>query len=612
VSTLYHQFEGARATGTGQRAITATTANTITTSAAIVGLAVGDVVEAFGTPTAGANDGFYDTLAIAGAVITVTPALAVQGAGGTAARLVQLATKVASGAVTTFEAGNVIHRVGALFETLKVRPGDRAVVRLSTSNTRSWFVQRVISEDRIEVRPLDGGPALVVEAVGTSVLIVREGGHRVRMIDETTTSGDLIRSGGVSQVNSSGGQMGSGPIARLLEKFTTVGGGTPGGLAALFLLFGIHEISIEQTGATSTTWQSNNEIWVSMRSTTFAQVALRSIGDVAGLSVITLGLRPGDRYSSRNGSVWIGIQPNDADIGAGRLAVSVRGSWFQTSTFRQVADCMSSIIRAGLNPFGGGDIESVVNYTTVTTLVALGVPTTSENLLVGQLGTAQGVIVGDQVFEGLLLTADVTIVPLRTLSGNTIEIRNPRAMYAIEQLVDVNTGGVTGTGIITFTYNPRFVSANPGLLTPQPVAGLTVRIWEINEATDVETEVAGSPFTSEASGRINGGAGVILRADSMTSPATVGTDFSARLEVTGPGVNMGGKFGLRAKHDFDIVVMAGPEELLSVAPATMVLAAPVATLSDGTQVPGCLEFGVVTRRALEWTTTTYRALDWTP
>jgi hypothetical protein len=54
----------------------------------------------------------------------------------------------------------------------------------------------------------------------------------------------------------------------------------------------------------------------------------------------------------------------------------------------------------------------------------------------------------------------------------------------------------------------------------------------------------------------------------------------------------------------------GVAELLSVSPASLVLAAPVATLSDGTQVPGCLEFTVTTRRALDWSTVAYRALDW--
>jgi hypothetical protein len=510
----------------------------------------------------------------------------VEAPAGTLKAQARSVDKQAPTAVTTFGAGGVITAAGALFVTNGVQKNDRVTVVGSTSNDRTWYVDSVVSETQVVVRPLSGLAALTVEAAAGTVS-VRQGSHQIIIEDEATTSFGQILASGVAQIFGSGA-IGDFLSSKVIWSIAPVGthtytlflfenGISSGGEHEIFRGLSIYGggIVIRHTvPAGLTTWNSQKEVVVATGAggidTGFLGAMIHitfedATGSFsAGISVINIGTQGADRFGGRDSSAWIGVgfQTFEAASNA-KLQVNVSLSAMICNQFMSLS--RHSVARASLfhpslalpalgnvNQISAAEIEScAIGGVPGIGYRALMRGLDANNLLITDSDAQSVVSVGSTAVEvvigGLLKSPDVTTPTFLVFLANLV-IQDPREDYTLAELFQFTVG--SDEGHIRYTYNPRFVETVETTGAASPISGLSVEIFSINLVTLAEVSVFSG--TTDADGRIGGGDGVVLERAFQVGLAGTPTQFNHRVLAEGGNFKATNQFmTMRSQQDVD-------------------------------------------------------------
>lgn len=157
------------------------------------------------------------------------------------------------------------------------------------------------------------------------------------------------------------------------------------------------------------------------------------------------------------------------------------------------------------------------------TLSGFGGPGVSEQLHVADGQATTNIVASTITIEGFDAGGQVATPYFQHLSAQ-VTLLDPLQDFVLSSCFSTFNAGSWGR--ISYTWNPRFVGRDETTKTKLPLAGVTVRVVEINETTLAETLV--DTYTTDASGRINSGAGVDLRARQRDHPNT-DTEYSYRV-----------------------------------------------------------------------------------
>lgn len=528
---------------------------------------VGDVVEMYGT-TNPANDGIYTvaTLVTGTRVFTVAEGgLITAVAGGNCDWYSnESATFQASTAITSFLAGSIINAAGATFITGGVRKNDVAVV-LGAGTTLSglWRVTEVISETQIRVAGASKGKTAFGASAGAGTVEVKGGSWIVNAVDEALPTWAGMR----SAMTGPDGSVGADYIDQRAL----------GDRQTLFITHGLRRVLIDHTINVASEWVSEREVVINDRTDAITSEIRYGVGNSPG-DLVRLG-RPGtDRYGADFASAWIGWRPQIVASSPGpsdSLSASLYGSFITAiattgagslgtgnmgSFIASIIDGFAAIAPGGTANIPGavftGTIESSINRSSGFGVALFGSPGSYDNWLVTESGGAGVTVSVNGFIQGLLVSVDVA-TPYLQLLDSDITVLNPRASYSLAELFTV----FSGIGRLHYTWAPRFVERGAGV--PIPVPNLSVRVFAIDDATLIETELAGSPYTTAVDGTIpfeGPGAELIghgIDLERGTAEALgVEIDYSHRVIVEGAGYRrIDTVFTMRsAKINFDFSI----------------------------------------------------------
>lgn len=529
------------------------------------GFTVGDIVKVTG---AGVNNGIYTVAAlITGTRIfdVAEGGITTAGAGGQCDWYSNNSTTLqASTAITNFLVGSIIQAAGALFVTNGVRKNDTAIVLgAGTTLSGAYRVTEVISETQIRVAGASKGKTAFGASAGAGTVQVRAGSWLASVLDETSPSWTALRSGATGPDGSTG--------ADFIDRRTL------GNRLTMFTTHGLRRIRLDHTLNSASTWVSEREVVIADRVDAVDCDIVYGTGATPG-DLVRIGRAGVDRYGADFGSAWIGWRPTASSTAPGpadSLSCSLYLSYMnsinatnsgslgtgnQGSFIASMIDGYLMYAPGGFAPVIGavftGTIESMISRSPSFAVTLLGSPASYDNVLVTEAGSA-GFMVGVTGFLQGLLASDDVPTPYFQLLGSDVTVLNPRADYTLVELFTV----FSGTGTLSYTWSPRFVQRGSGV--PLAIPGLSVRVFEVNESTLVETEIAGSPFTTNASGFIPAqgpgatqiGHGIDLRRG-LALPLAANTLLSHRMIVEGAGYRrIDSYFTMRApKINFDLPV----------------------------------------------------------
>ena len=537
------------------RTITAGFAGTdqLTFSGSLSGGAAGDLIEIRGATSGNGNYIIIESISATVKRVQPTPPNLGGPGAATGQGIDRGATERKGGvdAVTAYPATNQLTAATATFVTDGVRPNDHVVIGAggTTTNEGTFVVASVIDETNITVR---GNPLTAAVPVGDTVTIYRA--HNVIIIEDETAATMAAIIAGLTFF-----QANWGIATDYITALGVAGAGIAAGVGEAYTIDGVLEYRlVSTTGATVTELNIENEVWINPRSgeggftnisTAFFNGEVIS-GSVASPMLVNIGTRAGDTLSGRDGSMLYGIHVGNfgtTRVGADDLNVMMWGSACKVervggNSFASIdgaSELLTSIIMGqalswptNLGSAGILVVESLSHITEQGFGVFRGDADISNLVLnapVGQfLASAPNAVVAG------LLKSDVSAQPLFAFFGSSgARFLNPREDYPLSELGAEFFPGTSPDFGKSYTFNPRFVSRDTVGNTGSPISGLIVEISEINETTQVATAVTGSPFTTDANGQINSGAGVELDRQKLVS--TTIRDFSHRLEVEGAG-----------------------------------------------------------------------------
>ena len=502
----YHQLDGN--TATAGSAITAFGVNTITTSTGVASPAVGDILQVSGSTS---NDGYYTITSIAGAVYGVVPNPNPEAAAGNAARVNRNFAKGGTDNITAYPAAAQVQCATATFQTDNVQKNDRVIIQGTAGpqggagNNGAFWVDSVVSQTTLAVRPLNGEAALNVGIPIAGTVQIRQGGHRIIVTDQAGPFdfADIANNMVPLTQQAPGTSDFASGVAGDFASVETFKNGT----RDLVEFLGIHYILL-YSPTTAMVFRSLNEIavfknWLgptgggNFAHTTLGTFPVQTIttefgGDAGG----------GDRYTADDGSAIINLL---AEV---QGYVEMRGCyWDGAGAFsvpgNQSGFLGSSIIRPTLQAQAG----STVDHETIIVFDAGGVYTltggvTYRNLSIAQQTTLaylanfgpvvvipiEGVLIGDQTLAGIwgLFNVEVNVL-------------NPRADYPNSILWGTILSG--GIGRKTYTWNPTCLERDyTGAEDPEPIEDLWI---------EIQTLYLGSPiaiviYQTDSNGRISG------------------------------------------------------------------------------------------------------------
>ena len=539
----------------------------------------GDLIEITGVTITG-NNGWYT--AVSGTTsVTIAesvPGVSTDAVGSGTAKIYNLnsnPTLQSSTAITAFEAGSVIHAAGANFTGNGVRKGDYVHVTSAAGGTLAgtYRVVSVISRVRISVAGVTAYRTAFGASAGAGNVIVKAGAWEMTVLDEASPTWTKAYTEGII--------LGGTLAAEVLIDKTTLGD-----RLTLFTTHGLRWVSVVHTTTTATNWVSEREVLIADRKSAFTgEFRLKTGTATSTGDLVRLGRKSAsnDRYGGDFGSNWVGWRIRTtatAGGGSGTFNCSLYESYMSAIVAAgggnvssgNAGEFQSSFID-GYDVLAPGNDSSIVGATYTGTfenfmfrsgsvnLVILGTPFSFDNPHI-IYASATGVISGVTGYiQGLRVSLD-SFTPFLVIISSDVTILNPRKDYTNAQLF-TNLGA---TGRIHYTWNPRFVER--GNKIPIPISGLKVRVFKINEADLDETEVTGSPFTTNASGLIPPpaahpgatllGGGLDLERRTSTYVSFVGftTEYSHRVWVEGSGYRrLDAYFTMRSpKTDFDLPI----------------------------------------------------------
>jgi hypothetical protein len=509
---------------------------------------VGQVVTFSGLPTdavvgrlfqyggsAVGNDGYYTAINIAGSAVTVSEAINPVGVPDGLGRFTLYGVEhITSGpAITSFPDAKTVRVNTAAFETNDAHVGDRLAIYGDANNDGSYIVTKVVNQTDVEVvdRYLNANPLTVAAATGNIRLTAGYG--KLTITDIAVLSWAVVAAG----------------VPNLPIKREPVGSNMTN-----VRIPTLREIEIVQTGATSSKWDSQEEVVLPYRSVgDTVDIDWTASGGSALRSTLQLGTAGSAEYGVSEGAYWIGssfVYSNPNNL----IKLEAYGSALHTSGASTIASGTDGkfrtalINRATVTMFAGSEVRNL-GHSSAGFAIVVGTATADiENLFMAK-GTSGFVVAGGGtvIVSNFRVSTDVATPAWLLLLVNFIA-RDPQEDYSLARLF-----GPFGseTHRIDYTWNPRFLSRDSTGLTGNPIQGLTVRVYDINETTLVEVEIPNSPFITDVNGRINGGVGDFLQARSGPTDA----EYSQRVTVEGAGfraINMIIK--MRSPLDVDIPV----------------------------------------------------------
>jgi len=487
-------------------------------------------------------------------------------------------TLQAARTITNFYGGSIIDCSGttpATFQTNSVRRGDTAFVLGAGFYLSGLYrVEEVISERQIRVAGASKGKTKLKKRTGAGTCEVKGGSYLCTITDEATPSWLGL------QTNA------KGPDSSVGSDYVTIR--SLGNRLTLITTSGLRTINIAHTTNVASNWVSEREVVVADRADAAQCFINYGTGNSPG-DLIRLGRAGSDRYGADFGSFWFGWSPSCGASAPGpadglscslylSVASSIQATGQQTlasgnqgSMVASLVDGMSLVAPGGNSPVTGavftGVVESNINRPTFAGIRILGTsPAGYDNALFTSSSTsppAIGYVTGGVVgyIQGFLGAGDLPLPYFGVLDG-TLTVLNPRFPYLASDLFDI--GGDTGLGYVSYTWAPRFVERGSGV--PIPIQNLKISVYSVDELTLVETPLTGSPFTTDATGRIPPtdpgailvGSGLdLIRSFSTSDGATqFFFDYSHRVIVEGAGYRrMDSYFSMHsAKIDFDFPV----------------------------------------------------------
>ena len=505
---------------TGSRAIASVVGQVITfTSSVPTNAAVGRLLRIYSSAT---NDGHYTITAVAGLTVTVAESINASGASGRGVCNDYGPERVVANTIDSFPDTNTIVVSGAQLVSSGVLRGDRFGIYGDAANDGSWFVDKVIDEDTATLvdDSLASGQLTASGASAGSVRITA-GYGKLTVTDEATLSWEIIGTSGFAFLDD---RQPIGPKLELVRVPT------------------LRTIEIAQTGATSSTWTSTKEVVAPYRSADdTARIYWTFTGASALQSTVELGVSGADTYSYADPSYWFGgsYQVETGKVTAatlhkthlfgGVLHDCLNMNPGQDSIFRSAALYDSAMVFPGPNGTTGGELTNVSQCSNT----GGGIVTFTDDAIYKDFflidTSAQGVLVAAAtIVISELFLGDGNFTPAFFVALATVKIRDPKEDYALAELFNL----ISGTGQIEYTWDPRFVSRDRTGLTGNPISGLKVHVYEVNEDTSAESEISGSPFTAGADGRIS--TDIYLTARRQTS-AVSKVEYSQRIVTSGRG-----------------------------------------------------------------------------
>lgn len=532
----------------------------VTLSAGVTGGAVGDLLQVRGA--ASGNNQYVIVESISATVKRLQPTPPNLGGPGaaTAQGIDRLLAgggneaKVASRAVTAYPATNQIQSTGALFVTNGVRPNDQVILGpggAASVNEGTHVVASVIDENNITVRTNTLGLAA---PTGDTVIVVRA--NNVIVIEDEAAATMAAILAGLTFV-----QPAWGVAADYVGTLGVLGAGTAAGVGEAYTLDGVLEFRlVSTTGVTVTVLNIVNECWINLRmgsavggtiaNTVFFNGEVIS-GSVASPMQVRMGTRVGDGLSGRDGALLFGVSPGIGSginrFGADEFNVLMRASATKVRRFGAntilALDGASELLTSQhegtalgwpVNPSGAALVLDSFNTTSEQAFSIIGSGAGMANLTLDSELGAFIVSAPDALITGLLKSDGVPAPAYLLFSSPDVIFLDPRADYPLGDMAGEFFPGFGGGGHRkNYSWNPRFVSRDSTGGTGIPIQNLRVSISEVNETTQVETPISGSPFTTDANGRLNAGAGLQLSRQRFESSAV--QTFSHRIEAEGPG-----------------------------------------------------------------------------
>jgi hypothetical protein len=566
-------------TGT-TRAIVSFVGSTVTIASGFVSpLTVGACVQFSGTTS---NDGNYSVMTVTSpTVFTVSPTPNPEPAAGQVSYYEVTSSKQANVPITATTATRITAPT-ALFQTNLVQVNDRVVIDAGT-NSGAWFVSAVVSETQIDVRPLNGEPAMTPGGSVGNNISVRQGHHQVRVVDHgASTNWADIEANAVFDTQQLPGtsDFGSGVVADYV--MTELVG--PSFARRLVRTQGIGTVVLVNTLAgQATDFISENEVVVNMSSGTAGGVfnprfLREDPNSVAGRAVLRIGNpNGGDRHAAIEGSAWSGWTLADStgiaqDFLDDIFANEIYGSYVDVPSLHTVTggEFVASILRDAMQfTLQGAETSPMINESVIHYPGGVAIYNQfykSANVLFTE--AASGVIFWSDpspltiTVEGILksdLAASLFQLLQSGVGALTLIALNSRIDYGISELVLSVAGGATAQK--QYTFNPRFVERHSvGIASdPTTISGLKVNLY-ITVPILGEIPNAGNPFTTAASGRIEGyeadGRDGVNLASEAWVPALGGIfDIPARMTVEGAGYRfVNQSFIMRTRSDFDFPI----------------------------------------------------------
>lgn len=297
------------------------------------------------------------------------------------------------------------------------------------------------------------------------------------------------------------------------------------------------------TAATAMRWFSWRENAVWGRGTYPTSVTFTRTAGTKNVVIYLGRKRPGlGRSNAELGSCWIGAEL----LAATNLGIATYGSFVGVDgrfspgnaaghpndpiTVADPGDVSATFmdVKGPVN-VPGTDLINTVMSSDDRHYTLPGAPLSAFNVLLIGSQTASLSLLATATLDNFDM-GTITVRPAFTMLASQITIRDARQDFSLSDLFNVFT---TSVGTISYTWNPRFVARNENTKTKVPVQGLTVEIFEINETTLVETLLG--TFTSDANGRINSGAGRVMRRATRTDPGPVDVEYTHRVRISGNG-----------------------------------------------------------------------------
>jgi hypothetical protein len=318
------------------------------------------------------------------------------------------------------------------------------------------------------------------------------------------------------------------------------------------------------TGAIATEWVSEDELVTPYRTDATPVVFKHfEIGSSLG-STIRLGRAGSDDHGFSHGSTWIGIGSNVArDLFTSRLLLRMacygsllRGVSLDLEANGILVGC--SLVDCAVSSRGIGVLRNVLEQGVVqaTPPFVLGATTAIESLVIGSSSFYSFVAFGSAVIAEILVSDDCYFPRWYLFGVPMLTFRDPQEDYLAAELVAYSDA--TSLASIDYSWRPRFVQLDLTGAVPIPIPGLTVRGYQYYEGDlGSEWEVSGSPWTTDAQGRINGGLAVPLlaRTDVYDGARTQDVEVVTRFTVEGAGYRFVNQLlKMRAPLDYDVRV----------------------------------------------------------